>query len=147
MSLELLIPDKTLLFSILMLLTTITLFTGCSSKVGTEQYQKTRESEYVTITAEEAKNMMDSNSELIILDVRTKEEYNSGHIEESILIPNNEILEQAEEKLLNKDATILVYCRSGRRSAMAAQELSDLGYTNVYDFGGILDWSYDIVIE
>jgi rhodanese-related sulfurtransferase len=147
MLLESFIPDKTLLFTTLMLLITITLFTGCSKKTDTEPYQKSTDLEFTTITAAEAKNMMDTDSEITILDVRTEEEYNTGHIEGSILLPNDEISEQAEEKLKDKDATILVYCRSGRRSAMAAEVLSELGYTKVYDFGGILDWNYDIVIE
>jgi len=96
------------------------------------------------ITAEKAKEMMDSDQP-IILDVRTTEEYEEGHIEGAILIPDNEISAKAEELLTDKNATILVYCRSGRRSALAAQDLSDLGYTKIYDFGGIIDWPYDVV--
>lgn len=96
------------------------------------------------ITAEKAKEMMDSDQP-IILDVRTTEEYEEGHIEGAILIPDNEISAKAEELLADKNATILVYCRSGRRSALAAQDLSDLGYTKIYDFGGIIDWPYDVV--
>ncbi|MBP1756910.1 MAG: Rhodanese-like protein [Firmicutes bacterium] len=96
------------------------------------------------ITAEKAKEMMDSDQP-IILDVRTTEEYEEGHIEGAILIPDNEISAKAEELLTDKNATILVYCRSGRRSAHAAQDLSDLGYTKIYDFGGIIDWPYDVV--
>ncbi|TAH63631.1 MAG: rhodanese-like domain-containing protein [Anaerolineaceae bacterium] len=91
--------------------------------------------------------MIDNNSDIIVLDVRTEEEFNSGHIKDAILIPNNEILERAEEELPDKEATILVYCRSGRRSSLAAENLTGLGYTNVYDFGGIIDWTYEIVME
>jgi rhodanese-related sulfurtransferase len=82
----------------------------------------------------------------IILDVRTPEEYEEGHIEGAILIPDNEITAKAEELLSDKNATILVYCRSGRRSALAAQALSELGYNKIYDFGGIIDWPYDVVV-
>ncbi|MHB8131593.1 MAG: rhodanese-like domain-containing protein [Mobilitalea sp.] len=99
------------------------------------------------ISAETAKEMMDSSSDLIILDVRTEEEYNSEHIDGAILIPDYEIEAKAEEILEDKSKTILVYCRSGRRSALAAQILNDLGYTMIYDFGGIVDWPYDTVSE
>lgn len=102
---------------------------------------------YTKITAEEAKEMIDNNSSIIILDVRTAEEYNTGHIEGALLIPNTEINAKAEEILTDKAATILVYCRSGRRSAFAASDLVELGYSNVYDFGGIGDWKYDIVTD
>lgn len=98
------------------------------------------------ITAEKAKEMMDADQP-IILDVRTTEEYEEGHIEGAILIPDNEISAKAEELLTDKNATILVYCRSGRRSALAAQALSELGYTKIYDFGGIIDWPYDVVVD
>ncbi len=99
------------------------------------------------ITAEAAKKMMDENEELIILDVRTQEEFDTGHIEGAVLIPDSDIKKKAEEILKDKSATILLYCRSGRRSALAAQDLSDLGYTAIYDFGGIIDWTYDVVVE
>jgi rhodanese-related sulfurtransferase len=99
------------------------------------------------ITAEEAKKKIDENKDVIVLDVRTQEEYESSHIEGAILIPDTDISDHAEEVLTDKSATILVYCRSGRRSALAAQNLSDLGYTSVYDFGGIIDWPYEVVTE
>ncbi len=95
------------------------------------------------ISAKDAKEMMDSE-EVIIVDVRTLEEYNEGHIENAILIPNESIT-SAPQELSDKDATILVYCRSGNRSADASKKLVDLGYTNIYDFGGIIDWPYAIV--
>lgn len=97
------------------------------------------------ITAEQAKEMIDSTSELIILDVRTPEEFNEGHIENAILIPDYELESKAEEILTDKSTTLLVYCRSGRRSALASQILSDLGYSSIYDFGGIIDWPYEVV--
>jgi len=125
----------------ILLLVVITLLAGCSSKNDSSV------SGYHTITAKEAKEMMDQNTDIIILDVRTEEEFNTGYIEGALLIPDNEITEKAEDTLTDKSATILVYCRSGRRSALAAKELSELGYTNIYDFGGINDWDYDIVAK
>ena len=99
--------------------------------------------EYRKISAAEAKEMM--NGEYILLDVRTEEEFKEERIEGAILIPDYEIGERVETELPDKDALILVYCRSGRRSALAANELAEIGYTNVYDFGGIIDWPYDTV--
>lgn len=99
---------------------------------------------YQLITPESAKIMMEESS-VIILDVRTPEEYNEGHIEGAILIPDYEILETAEKILTDKNQTILVYCRSGNRSRKAANNLLYLGYQNVYDFGGIIDWPFEIV--
>ena len=97
------------------------------------------------ISAADAKEMMDNSKDLVILDVRTQEEFEEGHIEGAILIPDNEIKSKAEDILTDKNAIILVYCRSGRRSALASQTLSDLGYTSIYDFGGIIDWPYEVV--
>ena len=103
----------------------------------------TSESSYHKITAQVAKEMMDTQ-EVIVVDVRTQAEYNEGYIPNAILIPNESIDGEPKE-LTDKNATILVYCRSGNRSAQAAKKLVDLGYTNVYDFGGIIDWPYEIV--
>ena len=99
---------------------------------------------YVNITAEEAKRIMDSEEGYIILDVRTKEEYDQGHIPGAIVISHEKITEKAEEVLTDKDQLILVYCRSGRRSKQAAEILVELGYTNIKEFGGIIDWPYEI---
>ena len=99
---------------------------------------------YVNITAEEAKRIMDSEEGYIILDVRTQEEYDEGHIPGAIVISHEEIAEKAEEVLTDKDQLILVYCRSGRRSKIAAEALAELGYTNIKEFGGILDWPYEV---
>jgi len=88
---------------------------------------------------------MDSGDEIIILDVRTKEEYDAGHIKGAILVPNESIIDEQPELLPDLDAEILVYCRSGNRSAQAAKKLLAIGYTNVVDFGGIIDWPYDVV--
>ena len=99
---------------------------------------------YDSITAEAAKKIMDNESDYVILDVRSLDEYNSGHIPGAILIPVDEIKEKAETILKDKNQLILVYCRSGRRSKNAANDLVNLGYTNVKEFGGINDWPYDI---
>ena len=101
--------------------------------------------EYKEITAEDAKARIDSGDEIIILDVRTEEEYNSGHIPNAVLIPNETITDKTPDLLPDLDAEILIYCRSGNRSAQAAKKLIAIGYTNVYDFGGIIDWPYDTV--
>ena len=100
---------------------------------------------YEQISGAEAKALMDSESDYIIIDARTQEEYDEGHIPGAILIPEYEIAERAERELPDKKQLILVYCRSGRRSKIAAEELVKLGYTNVKEFGGIIDWEYDIV--
>ena len=100
---------------------------------------------YEQISGEEAKKIMDSETGYIIIDARTQEEFDEGHIENAILIPEYEISERAEKELPDKNQLILVYCRSGRRSKIAAQALVDLGYTNVKEFGGIIDWKYEVV--
>ena len=99
---------------------------------------------YVNITAEEAKQIMDNEEGYIILDVRTQEEYDEGHIPGAIVISHEEIEEKAEQVLTDKDQLILVYCRSGRRSKIAAEALVELGYTNIKEFGGIIDWPYEV---
>ena len=105
------------------------------------------ENTYQQITAQEAKDIMDSGKEHLIIDARTEEAFATGHIANAILIPEYEIADRAETELPDKDALILVYCRSGRRSKIASEELVKLGYTNVKEFGGIIDWPYEITIE
>ena len=100
---------------------------------------------YEQITAEDAKALMDTEKDYIIIDARTYDEYKEGHIAGAILIPEYEIADRAEDELSHKDQLILVYCRSGRRSKIASTELVKLGYTNVKEFGGIIDWPYDVV--
>ena len=97
------------------------------------------------ITPQEAKTIMDSGEEHIILDTREQEEFDEGHIKGAILIPYTEIESKAEKILPDKDKLILVYCRSGRRSKIAAESLSKLGYTNVKEFGGIINWPYEVI--
>ena len=99
---------------------------------------------YVNITAEEAKEIMDTEEGYVILDVREQDEYDAGHISGAILIPYTQIEAKANEMLTDKDQLILVYCRSGRRSKIAAEALAELGYTNIKEFGGILDWPYEV---
>lgn len=98
---------------------------------------------YQKISAAKAKSMMEEKT-VIIVDVRTLEEYNEGHIAKAILIPNESIGSTQPAQLPDKDAIILVYCRSGNRSKQASEKLVAMGYTQIYDFGGIIDWTYGI---
>lgn len=104
-------------------------------------------STYISITSSEAKELMDNENGYVILDVRTEKEFAEGHIPGAILIPDYDIEEYAEEKLPDKKQLILVYCRSGRRSKNAAAKLAEMGYSNVKEFGGIIDWSYGTTKE
>ena len=113
-------------------------------KEPADRAENNREAVYVNITAEEAKQIMDSEEGYVILDVRTQEEYDQGHIPGAILIPDTEVEVTAEDVLTDKDQLILVYCRSGRRSKLAAEALVELGYTNIKEFGGIIDWPYEV---
>ena len=124
----------------LLILGLLLLLTACSSPTKNNQ-----EMVFLNITAEEARKLMDSEKDRIILDVRSREEYDQGHIPGAILIPDTEIEAKAADLLPDKDQLILVYCRSVRRSKLAAQSLADLGYTNIREFGGILDWPYEVV--
>ncbi len=116
------------------LLLSLLLLAGCGGNAA-DGYQQ--------ITQEEAKEMMD-NQEVIILDVREQDEYDSGHIPGAVLLPVGTIDETtAAEVIPEKDATVLVYCRSGNRSKTASSTLAGLGYTNIYEFGGINTWPYE----
>lgn len=110
------------------------LLTACSGSAAT----------YETISAKEAKTLMDSKTGYVILDVRTQEEFDTGHIPGAVLLPDTQVSAQSKQMLTDKKQLILVYCRSGRRSAAAAAALAELGYTNVKDFGGIIDWPYEV---
>ncbi len=101
----------------------------------------------MTITAKEAKEIMDTQTGFTILDVRSPAEYAEGHIPNAMLIPDSEIAFRAEDELPDPDQLILVYCRSGVRSKGAAAQLEMMGYTNVKEFGGILDWPYAVVTD
>ena len=116
-------------------------FVGCSLSNLENTDTNTIEITYEQITQDEAKSIMDSEESYILLDVRTQEEYDAEHIEGAILIPDYEIEIKAESILTDKNALILVYCRSGRRSKNAAIILTTLGYTNIKEFGGINTWT------
>ncbi len=124
---------------LILILTALMLLPACG-----QAKEKDQGAVYMNITAAEAKQIMDSQEGYMILDVRSQSEYDEGHIPGAILIPNTEIEARAEENLPDKDQLILVYCRSGRRSKMAAEILAELGYTNIREFGGIIDWPYEV---
>ena len=124
---------------LILLLLAVMMLTACGQDKENDQGAV-----YVNITAEEAKQIMDSEEGYIILDVRTQEEYDEGHIPGATQISHEEIAEKAEDVLTDKEQLILVYCRSGRRSKIAAEALVELGYTNIKEFGGIIDWPYEV---
>ena len=124
---------------ILPLFLLLLLLTGCGGNAS----NTSSESDYQQISQEEAKEMMDTQ-DVIILDVREQDEYDSGHIPGAVLLPVGTIDEEtAAEVIPEKDSTVLVYCRSGNRSKTASSALAELGYTNIYEFGGINTWPYE----
>ena len=129
-------------FSVILILiiTCTAVLYGCTSG-GENKMENSCEQ----ITPAEAKAIMDERDDYVILAVRTQEEFDEAHIDGAILIPDYEITAKAESMLKDKNQLILVYCRSGRRSKNAASELVRLGYTNVKEFGGIIDWPYETV--
>ena len=135
-----------LLFAVLA--ASLTLLSGCALSKAKEDTAKESSSKaaYHKISAEEAYEMMVSQ-EVVVVDVRTWEEYDGGHIENAVLVPNESIGSEMPEALPDKEATLLIYCRSGRRSKDAAQKQLALGYQSVYDFGGVIDWPYELVKE
>ena len=102
---------------------------------------------YKQISQEEAKEMMGRDDGHVIVDVRRQDEYDAGHIPGAILIPNESIGHGAPEALPDYDQVILIYCRSGNRSKQASEKLAAMGYTNIYEFGGINTWTGEIVTE
>ena len=118
---------------ILTVLLGLSLF-GCSSKAN-----------YHQIDGQSALDMMNNETDYIIIDVRTESEYQQGHIKNAINIPNESIDESVSEILKDKDQLLLVYCRSGNRSKQASEKLAKLGYSNIYEFGGISDFPGEIV--
>lgn len=136
-------------FAILALGLALVFAAGCAAQAPAAaepaQTEAPAAAEYQKISAADAKARIDSGDPVIILDVRTQDEYDAGHIAGAILVPNETILDTTPAELPDLNAEILVYCRSGNRSAQAAKKLIAMGYTNVYDFGGIIDWPYEVV--
>ena len=122
---------------LLILFMTVLLLTGCAARPSAGTYRQ--------ITAEEAANLMESETGYIVLDVRTPEEYAERHIPGAINVPNETIGSTAPEQLPDREQMILIYCRSGNRSKQAADKLVALGYTNIVEFGGISSWSGETV--
>lgn len=119
---------------------------GCSDK-GQVMDGGGMMNSYRQISQEEAKKMMETDDGHVIVDVRRQDEYDAGHIPGAILIPNESIGDTQPEELPDLNQIILIYCRSGNRSKQAAQKLFDMGYTNIYEFGGIIDWTGEVVTE
>lgn len=124
---------------------------GTSSAEGTQSEVQTTtasaEAAYQQITQEKAKEMMQADDGHIIVNVRRQDEYDSGHIPGAILISNESIGTEKPKELPDLDQVILIYCRSGRRSKEASQKLADMGYTKIYEFGGIIDWTGEVVTD
>ncbi len=131
------------------LVSSLLLFSCGNGTSDTEQTVTDAQSEeplsYEQITQEKAKELMETQTDYVIIDARTDEEFAQGHIEGAVLIPEYEIRQKAPQIIPDKDTLILVYCRSGRRSKIASEELVKSGYTNVKEFGGIIDWKYGTV--
>ncbi len=102
---------------------------------------------YHRITPQKAKQMMDEQPAAILIDARGLDEYKEGHIKGAKLLPHYDVSIRADLELPDKNATYFVYCHSGVRSRMAAEALVSMGYENVYDFGGIISWPYDITLD
>lgn len=128
-----------------LLLLVMLIMTGCA--MGQVMDGDGMVNSYKHISQETAKEMMTRDDGHVIVDVRRQDEYSEGHIPGAILIPNESIGTEQPEALPDLDQIILVYCRSGRRSKEAAQKLFDMGYTNIYEFGGIIDWTGEIVTD
>jgi phage shock protein E len=130
-----LILVRNLLITVLLL--AVVMFTGCQGGQEKIVYQE--------ISPQEAQALLEEGQDVILLDVRTEEEFQEKRIPGSVLIPDYDLAELAAQKLPDKDATILVYCRTGRRSEASSRQLIEMGYTRVYDLGGIVDWPYETV--
>jgi len=136
--------DNMKLFLVLAALAAVLVFAaGCSA--GPTANTEIQEGTYQKIAASAVKERLDKGEKLIILDVRTREEYDSGHVPNSILLPYDEVGAKASALLPDKKATVIVYCRSGRRSEIAAKDLLAMGYSKVADMGGVNNWTYGLV--
>lgn len=116
-----------------------------NSIIERQNLSESGQNNYISVSPEVAKKMMDDSEDYIILDVRTEDEYNDFHIKNSILLPDYDVRRRAKDILVDKAQKIFVYCRTGVRSKLAARTLEDLGYSNVIEFGGIVKWPYEIV--
>ena len=129
---------------ILLLLLLLVCISACANN-GKNTSGSGAQKTYTQISQDAAKEMIAKDGSLIIVDVRTRSEYEAGHIPGAILVPNETITDRKPELLPDVDQTILVYCRSGNRSKQAAQKLANMGYNKVYEFGGINTWKGRIV--
>jgi len=116
------------------------LFAGCAFRAA----DKSSDAGYKQISQDEAKKLMQEDNGHIIVDVRREDEFASGHIPNAVCIPNESIGSEKPKELPDLDQMILIYCRSGRRSKEAAKKLAAIGYTNILEFGGIIDWTGEI---
>ncbi len=132
---------KTLLKALSLVLCLLVLCTGCAA-------DKTNGEEplYSSITMEDAATLLEAENDYIILDVRTEQEYFTGHIPGAMCIPNEDIDETVVELLPDQEHVIFVYCRSGNRSKEASEKLANLGYTNIVEIGGVKDWPGDLIV-
>ncbi len=134
---------------IMLMMSALAVLTACGMPFQVMDRDGMVRNSYHRITQEEAARMMEEEDSYIILDVRTREEFESGHIPGAVCLPNEDIdLDRPEdltEVLPDRSQIILVYCRSGNRSRQASQKLADSGYTSVYEFGGINDWTGEVV--
>ena len=129
-------------------LAVLLLLSGCAHAPAPQQAADVEDSmkpSWAQIDQETAKQMMEADDGHVIVDVRRQDEYDAGHIPGAILIPNESIVDERPAELPDPEQIILIYCRSGNRSKQAAQKLADLGYSNIYEFGGITTWTGEIV--
>ena len=126
--------------AVMIMLAVFVLLTGCGQN-------ESQAASYTQITQEEAMRMMEKDDGHVIVDVRRQDEFDAGHIPGAILIPNENIIDSPTIELPDFDQVILIYCRSGNRSKQASQKLADMGYRNVYEFGGINTWQGEITTE
>lgn len=136
------------IFAIVVITVILLSFAGCDSKTAVVSDNQNKDNisiqgGYFNMKQDEAKRNLEEDPSIILIDVRTPEEYADLHIPGSVLIPLDTIKNEAEKKLTDKEATVYVYCRSGNRSASAAKTLAELGYTKVYNIGGISTWPYE----
>lgn len=125
----------------------VTIIGGADGPTSVFLATKINEESYTQIDQETAKLMMDLDDGHVVVDVRRQDEFDEGHIPGAVCIPNESISDSMPSELPDLEQVILIYCRSGRRSKEAAQKLFDMGYTNVYEFGGIIDWTGEVVTE